>query len=170
MKFEKISHKFISGVLCLTMLSGGFGIVSYADNDVKTSSQVSQNTTYESKDNIDLVIVTLNDPNDFQNHVKLYKKYFESYNAVKVLDKKNIRVKDYDDKVDVIIENDYYALVNGDEVNKLKVEYDMFKEKNISNGDWIGVAKVYLGDYLLHQENLFAKVREKTKIKDWFND
>ena len=43
--------------------------------------------TTGSNNNINLVIVTLNDPNDFQDHLALYEQIFRNYEAVKVLDK-----------------------------------------------------------------------------------
>lgn len=135
--------------------------------------------TTASKDNVDLVIVTLNDSNDFKDHISLYNKYFEMYHAEKVLDKNNFYIENdyYDSKIKFIIKNDYYALVKADEKEKIKIKYDILKNKNVSSGEWIGTAKIYLGKELLHEENIFVEInksKNKTKkslweiIKGWF--
>lgn len=135
--------------------------------------------TTGSKDNMDLVIVTLNDPNDFKNHLALYNKYFEMYHAEKILDKENFFIENdyYDDNITFKINNSYYALVKDNELKKIKIEYNILKSKKVIDGDWIGSAKVYLENELLHEEDIFAEVtkinnvKKKSlwkRIKDWF--
>lgn len=84
--------------------------------------------TAASKDNKTLIIVTLNDPNDFANHKSLYEKYFDKYELVKVLDKNTFNLNDskYDGKL--YIENDYNVLVTNKEEELLNVEYVMDNE------------------------------------------
>lgn len=156
------SHDFITG--------GKTGFTQKARRTLVTTA---------SKDNMDLVIVTLNDPNDFQNHVSLYNKYFDLYYSKRVLNRNtfNIKTDYYKDNIEFKINNDYYALIKAGEENKLKIEYNVMKIKNISNGDWVGTAKVYLGNELLHEENMFAVIKKTNikkeknlwqKIKEWF--
>lgn len=126
--------------------------------------------TSASKDNMDLVIVTLNDPNDFKNHIDLYNKYFNVYHAVLVLDKNNFQIKDsiYKDNVKFKINNNYYALVKSGEENKLRVKYNLINSKIIRNNTLVGKAQVYLNDEILHEENIFAVVRNKKVKKTWW--
>lgn len=44
--------------------------------------------TTASKDNLNLTIVTLNDPNSYDTHESLYNYYFNKYNNIKIIDKK----------------------------------------------------------------------------------
>lgn len=135
--------------------------------------------TSASKDNMNLIIVTLNDPNDFNDHLSLYTKYFKEYQAIKVLDKSNFKIKNdyYKDKVSFKIESDYYALVKPTEKDFLNIKYEIIKSKNIQAGDWVGKAKIYLKDELLHEENIFIETCNANnhpknslweKIKGWF--
>lgn len=126
--------------------------------------------TTASKDNMDLVIVTLNDPNDFKDHLDLYNKYFEMYHSIMILDKENFKIEEkyYKDNIAFKINNSYYALVKNEEEKKLKVKYDLLKKKNIKNNDWIGKASVYLDKNLLHEEDIFAIVKQEKEKKSWW--
>ncbi len=126
--------------------------------------------TTASKNNMDLVIVTLNDPNDFQDHLDLYNKYFKMYHSVLVLDKNSFKLTDdyYDDNIHFKIDNSYYALIKAGEESKLRIEYNLIKNKNIKNNDWVGTAQVYLSDELLHEENIFAYIKNKNSKKSWW--
>ena len=48
--------------------------------------------TTASQNNINLVTVTLNDPNDFKDHTTLYEKIFKDYTSVLLIDKDNFDV------------------------------------------------------------------------------
>ena len=62
--------------------------------------------TSASKDNMDLVIVTLNDGNDFKDHISLYNAIFKNYYSLVVLDKNNFHIKNSDKKKTYYIRND----------------------------------------------------------------
>lgn len=126
--------------------------------------------TTASKDNMDLVIVTLNDPNDFKNHVDLYNKYFNMYHSVLVLDKDNFSIEDeyFAENVSFKINNNYYALVKDEEEKDLKIEYNLIKNKDVKNNDWVGTASIYLKDELLHEEDIFANVSKTAQKKSWW--
>lgn len=134
--------------------------------------------TTAKKDNMNLVIVTLNDPNDFKDHKDLYEKYFKMYHAVLVIDKNNFKIlTKYNKKnVKTYVKNDYYALIkNGDE-KKISVKYNILNDVKITKDTYIGSADIYLGDTLLYKEKIFA-TKEKNngkkslwqKIKGWFS-
>lgn len=61
--------------------------------------------TSASKDDLNLIVVTLNDPNDFQNHEELYEYGFNNYSMEKVFDRKkmNLPNKKYMLKMIIII-------------------------------------------------------------------
>ena len=77
--------------------------------------------TTASKENKNLVVVTLNDSNDFVDHKNLYEKYFKEYEAVLALDKNNFKVDNNQYKnTELYIKKEYYALVKENEKNDLK--------------------------------------------------
>ncbi len=111
------------------------------------------------KDNIELIVVTLNDGNDFENHKALHNEIFNNYDAVKVLDKDVTSLEN-----NMYIKNDYYALVTEDELHGLEVKYELFDEYS---GIVAGNVKVYLGDYLLYEDDIY--VAEDTEKKSWWD-
>ena len=120
--------------------------------------------TTASKENKNLVVVTLNDSNDFVDHKNLYEKYFKEYEAVLALDKNNFQVEDtfYKD-INFYIKNDYYALITKEEQKNLKIEITLYKYDTVYNDIKIGEAKVMLDDFVLHKESIYAKKEEKKK-------
>ena len=50
--------------------------------------------TTASNNNMDIVVVTLNDGNDFKDHLDLYEKYFKIYKGYNILKKGNINITD----------------------------------------------------------------------------
>lgn len=64
--------------------------------------------TSASKDNINLVIVTLNCGDDFVTHQKLYENYFDTYQSIKVLSK---GYNSFDNK-NIYINKDYYFITD----------------------------------------------------------
>ena len=120
--------------------------------------------TTASKDHKDLVVVTLNDGNDFNDHKSLYETYFGMYDSVLVLDSKNFVIEeDYYSDVEFYLKNDYYALVTEEEKKDLKINVTLFQYDSIYDGIKIGEAKVMLNDTLLHTESIYARKIEVEK-------
>ena len=65
--------------------------------------------TSAGKDNLNLIVVTLNDSNDFKNHKELYEYGFNNYKMVKVFDKN--KIKQVEDKT-FKINNEKKELIN----------------------------------------------------------
>lgn len=77
-----------------------------------------------SKDDINLIVVTLNCGNDFQTHKDIYDHYFNNYKAIKVLNKGENSFNN----VLFYSEKNYYMLCNNNEVSlqyKLHINYDI---------------------------------------------
>lgn len=129
--------------------------------------------TTASKNNIDLVIVTLNDPNDFQDHISLYNNIFNKYESLLVLDKNNFRIKEdtfYKDNR-LYIKNSYYATVTEDEKDDLEIKYILKKNKRIKNNDIVGKVQVFLNDELLHSDIIYVSVKKEKwyqRLIGWF--
>ena len=128
--------------------------------------------TTASKDNKNLVVVTLNDGNDFNDHKSLYETYFNQYDSVLAIDKENFQIDhNYYQDVEFYVKNDYYALVTDEEKKDLKLNITLYQYDDIYDGIKIGEAKVMLGDTLLHTESIYAKkieVKKEEKKEGFF--
>ena len=113
--------------------------------------------TTATKDNMNLVVVTLNDPNDFKDHEDLYNKYFKEYKSYKVLDKKkeNFVNKNY------YIKSDKYLTLTSGEYKKINKEVVLYKG-NVS--DIVGHVMIKLNDSVLVKEYIYE--REKVSVND----
>lgn len=101
--------------------------------------------TSAAKDNMNLIIVTLNDPNDFKNHRELYEYGFNNYKMEKVFDKnKSCNKKTY-------ALDDYYYPITKKEKNLITIKCKVNKNKKE------GYAYVYLSSKLIHKEPLYKK-------------
>ena len=76
---------------------------------------------------------------------------------------------------ELYINNDYSYLIQNNEQNSLLIKYELEKVRNIKSNTKVGVIKVYLGDKIIHEEDIYVKELKKVKksifqkIKDWFN-
>jgi len=127
--------------------------------------------TTASRNNINVVVVTLNDPNDFSDHKEIYKNIFKDYEAVLVLKKDNVKIKN--EKVykndTLYLNKDIYVTVKGNEKNKLKLDYKLYKNKKYMDGDVVGVVEVYIGNDLVTKEDILVKVEKKENKKSWWD-
>ena len=121
-----------------------------------------------SKDNMHLVVVTISDSDDWNTHKSLYEYAFNNYKSLKVLNKKNFKVLNdkYYDKL--YIKNDVYLTLKKGESKSLISHIKLEKKKNYQDGDKVGINEIYLGDTLVHTEDIYAKRTTKKKIKKWF--
>ena len=119
-----------------------------------------------SKDNMNLVVVTINDSDDWNTHRTLYEHAFNTYKSLKILNKNKFQVlKDkYYDKL--YIKNDVYLTLKKSESRSLISHIKLEKKKNYKDGDKVGVNYVYLGNTLVHTEEIYAKKNKKNK--KWF--
>ena len=118
-----------------------------------------------SKNNMNLVVVTLNDSDDWNTHKLLYENTFNNYKKIKILDKNNFTVlKDnYYDKL--YIKNDAYLMLKKGESKSLISHIKLTKKTNYKTGDKVGTNYIYLGNTLVHTEPIYAK---KITKKKWF--
>ncbi len=92
--------------------------------------------TTGTKNNLNLVVVTLNDPSDFKNHVDLLENMFNKYSNYKILKKGNINLVNNN----YYIDKDFNYSLDNEEKNNIKIKAILNKENNN------GVLKVYLYD------------------------
>ncbi len=126
--------------------------------------------TTASKDHLNLVVVTLNDGNDFSDHENLFEYAFSNYKSYQILKKGNIKIKedDYYKKYQLYIKNNYFYPLSEEEKNSIKVQYELTKVRKLKNNKKVGVAKIYLADQLVHEEGIYLQYQSK-KSKGWFS-
>ncbi len=103
--------------------------------------------TTASKDNMNLIVVTFNDGNDFKDHKDLYEKYFNNYERVKVID------KDTNYGNNLVLRNDFYLIKkDGDKIETKVTKYDT---SNALDGSIGGKVEVILNGKVLGSRNLY---------------
>lgn len=132
--------------------------------------------TTASYNNLNLVVVTLNDGNDFKDHQSLFEYGFKNYQSYQILKKGifNIPEDDYYEKYNFYIKNDFkYATLKNEKDNiVLKITLD--KQRNINLKKAIGKIDVLIGDEAVHTEDVYIQKKENKKnfidkLVDWIN-
>ena len=120
--------------------------------------------TTASKDNINLVVVTLVDPNDFEDHKKLFEYGFNNYYNVQILKKGylNIHDKIYYKKYNLYIKEDFKYLLNDNDKVYINYELSEIPKENIT-----GKAKVYVNNKMIFSEDIYAELKKKKKYSIW---
>lgn len=121
-----------------------------------------------SKNNINLVVVTIKDTDDWNTHVSLYQKIFDNYKSYRVLNKNNFNVLGDSYYDSLYIKNDVNVTLKEDEMQKLISHIRLEKLKDYDDGDKVGENLIYLGDVLVHKEDIYAKKKENVK-KSFFS-
>ncbi|MBR3523756.1 MAG: D-alanyl-D-alanine carboxypeptidase [Bacilli bacterium] len=126
--------------------------------------------TTASKDNLNLVAVTLNDGNDFKDHISLFKYGFANYKKEDILTKGKINIYDdiyygiYDLSID---KNISYPINNQDNVY-LKYRLDQKPHEGS-----VGTVTLYVNEKEVLNENVDAKKikrKESHNIIEWFGN
>ena len=117
--------------------------------------------TTASKNNMNLIVVTFNDGNDFNDHKSLYEKYFNNYEVVKVIDKeddygKNIKLKD-----------DYYLIK--DKKEKVETNIVIEEESPSEQGSIVGKVEIILNGEVLGYRNLYYEKPSVTENKSFLS-
>lgn len=126
--------------------------------------------TSASKDNMDIIVVTLNDGNDFNDHQSLYELTFKEYESIKVVDKDITSFKDENNSY--YVKNDYFVLIKKGDIDNVEVKYTIYEKPVTSIA---GLVSVYYYDELIWEDNIYIVEKEVnkfslfwTKIVEWF--
>lgn len=122
-----------------------------------------------SKNGMDLIVVTLNDGQDWQDHMSLFEYGFSNYPLTKVLSKggiKEVTNKKY--KGHVYIKNDFSYPLDKKERDQVRITIEMQKptKKKIANDAIVGKAIIELEGEQIGFRNIFysdSKVKVFTK-------
>ncbi len=152
------TYKYITG--------GKTGFTKIAKRTLVTSA---------SKDDVNLTVVTINDGDDWDDHKNLYEEAFKEYKSYRILNKGEIIIplEDYYEKDILYLKNDFKYLLRESEKNILKLKYEISKKRKYKSNDKVGLVKVYLGDKVVHEEDIYVKKgKEKRsfwdRILSWF--
>ena len=127
--------------------------------------------TAASKDNKTLIIVTLNDPNDFIDHKNLYEQNFKKYNLVTILNKDLFNLRDIKYNGKVYIKDDFKMLLKKDEEDKVSIDYEMNGSGNYNDEDIIGIAHIKLNNKEINKVNIYLDTNNNKNVKkekNWF--
>ena len=120
---------------------------------------------------MNLVVVTLNDGDDFNDHMNLFEYGFQNYENQILLKKGNLSIKNekYYKNQQLYIKNDVIYPVEKEEEDSLKIKYSLSKKRG--NEEVVGQVKVYLGSEEVIREPIYVKEKEKknSEKKGWFH-
>lgn len=130
--------------------------------------------------NMNLIVVTIRDSDDWNTHLELYKYAKDNYDSYKVLNKDTFILpgESYYNNDTLYINRDVYIMLKKEETKYLTSHIILDKKDNIKNNEKVGVIKIYLDNNLIDEEDIFIIKNKKrkennsffTKIKEWFND
>lgn len=110
--------------------------------------------TSATKDNKNLVVVTLNETDDFKKHQNLYEEHFKKYKLVNIVDHKTF-MKDED----AYVEKDINMLLRDSEIDDVKVEVVTTNDAI----DRVGYVTVSLNNVEYYRENIYLIPEETRK-------
>ncbi|MGM0828197.1 MAG: D-alanyl-D-alanine carboxypeptidase family protein [Bacillota bacterium] len=128
-----------------------------------------------SKDGENLIAVTLNGPDDWNDHIGMFEYGFKQYDYKIVLEEGTIEKMDDDIYKDhAYLKRESVLTLQDDEVDDVKVEYKMLKPKkewlkNENVPEVVGKAVVYLEDEEVDTLPIFYKTTDEAeKEKSWW--
>nr|WP_295971741.1 D-alanyl-D-alanine carboxypeptidase family protein [uncultured Bacillus sp.] len=136
--------------------------------------------TTASKGGLDLIAVTLNGPDDWNDHINMYEHGFKHYALVKVLKKGTLKELDADEfyKKKIYIKNDFFYPITKKERDDFRVELKLQEPKDEwrsekSVPDVVGKAIVYFDHVPIKEVPLLfktAKNKEDRSFIEMFRD
>ena len=123
--------------------------------------------TASKKDNKELIIVTLNESNDFNLHKNLYENNFKKYKLVTILYKNLFSIKNnYKDKL--FIKDNYKMLLKDKEIDNISLKYELYDIKNYNDEDVVGKVIIKLNNEEIDNIPIYIRVK-KNIIKSFIN-
>lgn len=111
------------------------------------------------KKNMEIIIVTINNPGHYETHLSLYKKYFKKYQLVKIINHHNFKVpKDKLYKNSLSVREDLFYPLLQSEKKQIKTKVVL---KRIKRPGKIGKIKVYLRKDLIGSVDIYYKKVKK---------
>ena len=109
-----------------------------------------------SKNNLNLVAVTLNDQNHYATQKELYESIFSKYHSEKIIDKNNLELNS--NKFDDLYVNYSFSYpITNDEIKKVKVNVDIYELENYKSNQKVGEIYVTFNNKEIYRENIYTK-------------
>ncbi len=129
-------------------------------------------------DNMNLVVVTLKDSDDWNTHLDLYEYAKNNYISYKVLNKSKFKIEtDNYFEGNLYIKNDVYIPFKKNETDSLISHIKLYKLKDYETGDVVGINQIIYNNKIIYEENIYIDKDKKnnkknffSKIKKWFSD
>ena len=145
---------------------------------LKTNKTRRTLVTTASYNNINLVVVTLNDGNDFEDHINMFKYGFDNYTNYEIIKKGNIHIYEdsfYED-YQLYTDQNFSYLINNQEKMNILLKFELEKKRMFKEDDQVGSIIVKLGDQEIHKQAIYIKEKDKrkksflSKAKEWFEN
>ncbi len=132
--------------------------------------------TTATKGNLNLVTVTLNDGNDFNDHINLFEDAFNNYQKYTILKKGvvNVVAEKYYSNANLYLNEEYGYPLLEEEKNSIILKFDLNKNIKYKTGTEVGHVKVFIGDDEIHEAGVYIALKKESswwgRLKLWFND
>lgn len=143
-------------------------------------TQIARRTlvTTASKDNLNLVVVTLNDGNDFADHKNLFEEAFNEYTSYQILKNGYIDIigEEYYKNVSFYIKEDYFYPLLEQEKELISLKYELEKKRDYQSGDQVGNIIVKMAEKEIFKTPIYIEKKELKqpnffqKILEWFKN
>lgn len=131
-------------------------------------------------ENMNLIVVTIRDSDDWNTHLELYNYAKDNYDAYKVLNKNKFVLpgESFYTNDTLYINDDVYMLLKKEEIKNLTSHIILDKKKSPNNKEKVGIINIYLDNDLVYTEDIFV-IKKKSqnkensifkKIKGWLSD
>lgn len=127
--------------------------------------------TTGSKDNMNVVVVTLNDPNDWIDHKNLYSKIFSEYKSYNILNKDKFFVdnkRKYYKEDKLFIKNDYFMMLTEEEYKHMSLNINLMRLDNYIDDTLVGNVQVKLKDKIYHKEPIYVFLKKTEEKLSWW--
>ena len=118
--------------------------------------------TTASNNNLNLLVVSLDDFDIYDNHKRLYDYYFNLYNKELLLDKTKFILPN---KTNYFIKNNFYYPLKNNEINNINKKIIINE-----NNDTYGKVQIYLNNNLIHEELIYKNNTSKNNNKSIFSN
>lgn len=113
--------------------------------------------TAASKNDINLIVVTFNDPDDFDTHKELYEKVFNNYKKYLILNKRKINIKTKKYKNKLYIKSNYYYLLKNNEIKNISKKVYLYNSPKKNNN--VGYIEIKFNNKIVHKEPIYVKIK-----------
>ena len=123
--------------------------------------------SYASKNNMNLIIVSLNDSDVYNNHEKLYNIYFNRYKKYKIIDREDFKIDSSLIGMDVYLKDSFSYVLEENELDNIStlIKIDNKKSNVVGkviislDGKRIGSLNIYTKNKKEDKNNIFKKLK-----------